>query len=116
MQQRADDALVVLVTAPDLPTADRLAGSLVGDRLAACVNLLDGVRSVYRWEGAVERGDEVLMVVKTTRERLADLEARIARDHPYEVPEVLALAADHVAGPYLGWLRGAVTSAPASRG
>ncbi|QDU68767.1 divalent-cation tolerance protein CutA [Engelhardtia mirabilis] len=103
----SDEALVVLVTAPDLAVADRLAADLVQRRIAACVNLVEGVTSVYRWEGQVQRAAEVLMVVKTVRARLRELEAFLGAEHPYEVPECVALAPAHVAGPYLGWLRDA---------
>jgi len=96
---------VVLVTAPDQEVADRLAAGLVDGRLAACVNLLPGVTSIYRWEGAVQRDQEVLMIVKTTRARLRELEAFLVREHPHDVPECVALAPAHVAGTYLGWLR-----------
>ena len=67
MTTTAAEALVVLVTVPDAGTADKLAEALVGERLAACVNVLGGVRSVYRWQGAVERSDELLCLCKTTR-------------------------------------------------
>lgn len=97
---------MVLVTAPDRGVADRLAGELVERRIAACVNLVDGVTSVYRWEGEVQRDVEVLMVVKTVRGRLRELEATLGSEHPYDVPECVALAPAHVSGPYLGWLRG----------
>lgn len=102
-----DDALVVLVTAPDRDVADALADRLVASGVAACVNLVPGVVSVYRWEGAVQRDEEWLLVIKTVRGRLRELERRLADDHPYDVPECVALAPEHVSGPYLGWLRAA---------
>lgn len=94
----------VLMTAPDPEVAERLATELVEARLAACANLVPGVTSIYRWEGAMERAAEVLMVLKTTEERLPALVARAAELHPYDVPEVLALPVHEGYGPYLRWV------------
>jgi periplasmic divalent cation tolerance protein len=107
-------AFVVLTTTSDRATAERIAHALVEERLAACVNLVPGVRSIYRWKGAVEAADEVLCVIKTTAARLPRLKARLVALHPYDVPEVIALpiAAGHT--PYLGWLADAVRPAKAS--
>jgi len=98
------EALVVLVTAPDVEQAERLARALVEEGACACVNLVPGVRSIYRWKGEVEAAAEVLCVIKTTRERVAALTARVAALHPYEVPEVLALPVEAGHAPYLEWL------------
>lgn len=95
---------VVLVTAPDLETARDLARHLVGERIAACVNVVDGVTSVYRWAGAVQEDPEVLLVVKTRAERLPALERALAERHPYDVPECVVLAPDRVEERYLRWL------------
>ncbi|MHC4262048.1 MAG: divalent-cation tolerance protein CutA [Planctomycetota bacterium] len=108
--ERGDDARVVLVTAPDVATARKLAESVVASRAAACANLLPGVTSIYSWKGRVESDEEVLMIVKTTQARLPELERAITEAHPYEVPEFVVLAASHVAGPYQAWLRAAVES------
>lgn len=94
----------MLTTAPDAETASRLARELVERRLAACVNLLPGATSVYRWEGAVREEGEVLLIVKTTGERLPAVEAFLAERHPYDVPELIALEPDHVEPKYLDWL------------
>lgn len=88
------DVLVLLCTAPSLAVAEALARSAIDARLAACVNLIDGVRSIYRWEGAVCNEPEVQLLFKTTRERAAALRDLIAREHPYQVPELLALPVD----------------------
>ncbi len=97
---------VVLITAPDPETGRRLARALVEERLAACVNLVPGLRSIYRWEGAVEEEEESLLVVKTRADRLAMLTERVQALHPYDVPEVLALAVGGGSPAYLDWVRG----------
>ena len=99
-----DGARIVLVTCPDLTTAERLARSLVEERLAACVQLLPGLVSVYRWRGAVERADEVALFVKTVAHRVAAVEAQISAQHPYEVPEILVLTPSSVSAAYAAWL------------
>ena len=96
--------LLCLCTAPDLATARALADALVGERLAACVNLLPGLESVYRWQGQVERGQEVLLLIKTTRTCLPALQARIVALHPYELPEVLAVESAGGLPAYLNWI------------
>jgi periplasmic divalent cation tolerance protein len=87
---------LVLTTAPDRETATRIARTVVEGSLAACVNLLPGVRSIYRWQGRIEESDEVLLVLKTTAARLLELERAIGELHPYEVPEFVVLVPDHV--------------------
>ena len=94
----AADVRVVLVTAPDADTAARLARAMVEERLVACVNLIEGVRSIFRWQGSVQEEREVLLIVKTRAGRLGELESFLAREHPYEVPECVALCPDFVAG------------------
>lgn len=102
--EAAAQARVVLVTAPDHAVARALAHGIVGGRLAACVNLIEGVTSIYRWQGAVEEQREVLLVIKTSAERVAALADHIDRHHPYDVPELIALEPTTVAPAYLGWL------------
>ncbi len=96
---------VVLVTAPSQEKAAELAHALVGEKLAACVNIVPGLRSIYRWEGAVEDAAEVLMLCKTTADRFDALHQRVLALHPYQVPEVVKLdvSAGHL--PYLDWVR-----------
>ena len=96
--------LIVFCTCPDAPTANAIALALVSEHLAACVNVLPGVRSTYRWQGKVERGDEVLLLVKTSADRLAELTARLQALHPAELPEVLAVEAVGGLAPYLDWV------------
>jgi periplasmic divalent cation tolerance protein len=98
------DARLVLTTCADRARAETLARTLVEERLAACVNLLPGVRSIYRWQGAVEAADEVLLVIKTTRAAYPALAARLPALHDYEVPELLAFDAEAGGAAYLGWL------------
>jgi len=95
---------VVLVTAPDREVAERLARALVGERLAACVNLVPGVRSIYRWEGELHDDEELLLVIKTTAARVDTLAERVSALHPYDLPEVLALPAVGGSAGYLDWV------------
>ena len=99
----AADARILLTTAPP-GKAHELARALVEERLAACVNVVPGLRSIYRWEGALHDEPESLLIVKTTRDRLEALSARLAALHPYETPEVLVLTPDTGAAAYLAWL------------
>ena len=98
------DYIAVLVTAPNEEEAAGIAKALVEERLAACANIVPGVRSIYRWEGKVQDDPEVLMVIKTRRELFDKLEKRVRELHPYEVPEVIALDITKGSEPYLGWI------------
>jgi periplasmic divalent cation tolerance protein len=95
---------LVLCTAPDAATAERIATAMVEERLAACVNVMPGVASAYRWEGKVERATEVLLLMKSSADRYPALEARVRELHPYAVPEVIALAIAEGSAPYLEWI------------
>ena len=97
-------ALVCLCTCPDPQTAGRIAAALVEERLAACVNVLPGLRSVYRWQGKVESAEETLLLIKTTQDRLERVSARIVELHPYELPEVIAVEAAGGLPAYLDWI------------
>jgi periplasmic divalent cation tolerance protein len=99
-----NDVFVVLSTCPDAGTAERLARALVEESLAACVNIVPGLRSIYRWNDAVQADEEVLMIIKTTAERLAAARGRLVALHPYEVPEVVALPVADGHHPYLAWV------------
>ena len=100
-----NDALVVLVTVPSREDSERIAEALVGESLAACVNILGPIRSIYRWQGAVCRDDEYLLLIKTTAARYAELEARVLALHTYENPEVISVAVEKGAVGYLGWIK-----------
>ena len=89
-----DELILILTTMPDDSRADELAAALVGERLAACVNVHGPMVSTYRWKGAVEREAERQIVIKTTRARLPALEARLKTLHPYELPEWIVLGAE----------------------
>jgi len=95
---------VVLVTAPDLRTARRLATVLVRTRLAACVNIIPNLESHYTWKGKVEKAREVLLVIKTRRSRLSALWISVQNAHPYETPEFLVLSVAGGSSDYLAWL------------
>lgn len=96
--------VAVLCTCPDAATARRLAGGLVERRLAACVNVLPEIRSIYRWQGETCDDAEVLMIAKTTLGSYADLERWLLDNHPYDVPEVLAVPVAAGSPDYLGWV------------
>lgn len=100
----SDECLVVLCTCPERADAERIAHLVVDRRIAACVNILPGVSSIYRWQGRVDTADEVLMVIKTSRSRYASLEDAIVTSHPYEVPEIVALTISVGLPAYLAWL------------
>lgn len=100
----AVDVHVVLVTAPTEAVASALAERVVNDGLVACVNIVAGIRSVYRWQGAIESATEQLLVMKTTRDRLATLQATIVSLHPYDVPEIIALPVTGGLPAYLQWI------------
>ena len=98
------DVQVVLCTFPDLAQARQIGTALVEKQLAACVNLIPGLESIYRWEGKVQREAEVLAVIKTTGVRLDELKRELLLVHPYEVPEVLALPVGEGSEAYLNWV------------
>ena len=102
------ERLVVLITAGSQEEADRIAQALVGEMLAACVNIVPGVTSVYRWEGEVQRDQEWLLVVKSRREALDDLVQRVQALHSYDVPEVIAWPLSGGSEDYLQWIDGEV--------
>lgn len=91
-------------TCPDSDSAERLATALLERQLAACVNLLPGIRSLYRWQGNIERGEEVLLLIKSRAALLADLGAALRELHPYELPELIAVKVDSGLPAYLDWV------------
>ena len=97
-------AVLVLTTFPADGDVEALAATLVEERLAACVNILPTMRSVYRWQGKVEKADERQLVMKTSLSRMKALEKRIRELHPYEVPEFVVMMADKTGKDYLSWV------------
>jgi periplasmic divalent cation tolerance protein len=97
-------ALLVLTNLPDRAAAERLAEALIEKRVAACVNILAPCRSVYRWRGAVQRDEEHPVLIKTTRAAYGALEAAIRAQHPYELPEIVAVPIELGLAAYLDWV------------
>jgi len=101
---------VVFITAPDEEEAARIARIIVEERIAGCVNIVKGIRSIYSWEGKVEDEHEVLMIVKTNRELFTELEKRVKELHSYSVPEIISLPVMEGSPEYLEWLKHELTS------
>jgi periplasmic divalent cation tolerance protein len=102
---RPDDLMLVITTVAAEPDAERLVGALLEQRLVACGNVLPGVASIYRWQGQVQREAELIVLLKTTRSRVDEVLKAAARLHPYEVPELLAVAIDGGSAPYRRWVK-----------
>lgn len=98
------ETLLVLTNCPDEETANAIALAVVEARLAACVNILPRVQSIYRWQGKVESTTEIPLFIKSTAAHYAALEKLISRLHPYEVPEIIALPITHGLPAYLNWV------------
>jgi periplasmic divalent cation tolerance protein len=112
----ATDVRVVLMTAPDTETGERLGTQLVEERLATCVNVVPSLSSIYWWEGKVERAREALLILKTVEGRVAALRERAVGLHPYDVPELLVLEVMEGHEPYLEWVRRESHSGTAEKG
>ena len=108
MTKPSGSFLLVLTNLPDQDIAKRLAESLVEKRLAACVNILDGCTSVYRWQGDIQNDREIPMLIKTHIDRFAEAREEILRLHPYEVPEIVAVPIAQGFEPYLQWIAASV--------
>jgi periplasmic divalent cation tolerance protein len=96
--------IIVLISAPNEEEASKISHTVVEERLAACVNIMHSVRSIYRWQGRVEDESEVLMVVKTKRTLFERLQGRVKELHSYEVPEIIGLPVIEGSKEYLDWL------------
>lgn len=96
--------VTIFVTAPDEAVAATIGRALVEESLAACVNIVPALRSIYRWQGVVEDEREVLMLIKSRRELFSQIEARVKALHPYSVPEVIALPIVEGSSEYLAWI------------
>lgn len=97
-------ALLVISTFPDIEKARQIGTALVESQLAACVNLVPAIESIYRWQGKVTTDAEVLAIFKTTADALPEFEKKLVALHPYEVPEIVALKPDHVSESYAKWV------------
>src|SRR5918911_1450695 len=102
------EAIVVLMTAGSREEAARLAELLIGARLAACVQLMPEMESVYWWEGQIERSPEILLIAKTTQDKFTELEQAVRSIHSYDTPEIIALDITAASKPYLDWLTSTV--------
>lgn len=102
---KPDDVVLIYTTAASLVEAERIGAALVADRLAACVNILPGMRSIYRWKEAVERAEEVVMIVKTLRRQVAAARQAFRAAHSYETPAFLVIEVPDGDADYLAWLR-----------
>lgn len=101
----SSEVLLVLTNLPDRESAEKLARALVERRVAACVNILGEARSVYRWKGEIETATEVPVLIKTPADRYGDLETAIRTQHPYELPEIIAVPLTRGLPAYLDWVR-----------
>lgn len=108
--QVPDSIVIALSTCPDEAAAQQIAEALVTERLATCVNRVSGVMSTYVWDGHLQNDAEILLIMKTTMGRLAELEARLKAIHPYELPELVAIAVTGGNERYLDWVRMGVDS------
>jgi len=108
---RTSEFTLVLVTAPDLKTARRLAQACLGSHAAACVNIIPRLESHYWWQGKIEQGNELLLLIKTTRERLRELEQCVLANHPYDTPEFIVLPIEAGNQRYLAWISDSVGDA-----
>jgi periplasmic divalent cation tolerance protein len=106
--QDSSEAIVVLITAANTAEATRLAEMLVASHLAACVQIMPEMESVYRWQGKIERAGEILILAKTLRSKFEQLECEVRSIHSYETPEIVALPVAEISPSYLNWLRDSV--------
>lgn len=102
------EARVVLVTAGSRDEGEKIAHALVEERMAACVNVIGGVRSIYRWQGEIESEEEVLLLIKTASAKIDALRRRMQELHSYETPEFLVLSVEQSSDAYLAWLYSSV--------
>jgi periplasmic divalent cation tolerance protein len=106
--------IIVLVTTANSDEANRIASAIVSKQLAACVNIVPAIESIYRWEGKVTRDSEALMIIKTTRDRYAQVERGVKEMHSYTTPEVIAVGIEQGSEEYLKWLCDSVFEVPHS--
>ncbi len=112
MSAAMDEVVVVFVTVPSEEVAEALARGVVGAGLAACVNIVPGLRSIYRWQGTVHDDPELLLIMKTRADQQGALEAHVIAAHPYDVPEFLVLPSAGGSDDYLNWVRSCANGVP----
>ena len=101
---------IAVTTCPTLEIATQLANSVVEQRLAACVNIIPSIKSVYKWKGKIENDDESILIIKTMKQQLASLEKLILRLHPYETPEFISMPIESGSKAYLDWIAASIKS------
>jgi periplasmic divalent cation tolerance protein len=99
-----EEVLLAFSTFPDIETARRITRQLVKESFAACANIIPAIESIYRWQGKVESGDEVLAIFKLDATRYSEFETKLRALHPYEVPEIISCKIDHGLPEYLSWV------------
>jgi len=109
MDAESQQAIAVFITAPNPEEAAELAEMLVGKRLAACVQIMREMQSIFRWQGKVEWQREVLLIAKTVSSKFAELESEVTKLHSYETPEIVAFPLTHGSRPYLEWVAASVS-------
>lgn len=100
----SDNFHIVLCTCPDSQSATEIAEFLVANNLCACVNIIDGIKSIYQWKGKIESSQEHLLIIKSVKDVYPDIERAIVELHPYELPEVIAVSIDTGLPDYLSWI------------
>ena len=101
--------IVILCTLPSETDAEKIATHLIENRLAACCNIIPGLRSIYRWKDKIESDDEFLLLIKSAEERYPEIEKAIIKMHPYDVPEIIALPLEAGSQTYLHWIRESIS-------
>ncbi len=104
MKDNHENHRVVFNTCPNHDTALKIANTLIEQGLAACVNIVPGLESIYKWKGKIEHGTECLLIIKTNIDRYTELEQAIVKHHPYELPEIIAVPLSEGLPAYLGWM------------
>jgi periplasmic divalent cation tolerance protein len=107
-----NDPQIVLCTVPDEAVAKQIASALVTEQLAACINIVPGITSIYRWKGAIESDMELLLIMKTTAAVYPQLQDRISAMHPYDLPEIIAVSLDSGLPEYLAWITNSLERKP----
>jgi periplasmic divalent cation tolerance protein len=100
-----NDVILILTTTPDRETAERIASSLLEEKLAACVNIVSGLSSMYWWKGKIQHDEEFMLFIKSTASRFEEIRERVVRLHPYELPELIALPIMLGLDRYLAWVQ-----------